>query len=1527
MQSAHCETIAARSALLALGRTIAAALAQLGDDWRQRAAADAGDVPDANRLALLADAEGALSYAGQPGLAALVRQLRRQAGAVQDVGHRDAECGVELAANLADLADDVARLVRTGLERALRGDHIRAAELLTCWQRLSACGGMRDASPGELLSLAYGSDEPLPLPPLSPWSSSSATASHADWLAQAERALLICLRADHDSGRSAALRAFADVIAAFCAQSSCERAQVCWRVLYTYMQELAQSGGLLAVGDKKMLAATIRALRQRGRAELAAAIEPLAREALYILSLQPPKTDAGAAIIRLFAVDRQLAIPADGSCGSAHDSAPASFGAALTRAVGALERDPALIGDATLWQALADAAARTLRSAALADPLNLLAAIAPDVRDATAQECLASALLVLQDWLDEDSRVLAPTALLRQVAADCVTAGPALLVHRQAIGARRRLTSLCDTVCAELAAAEPALEEALHNGDAAPVLAATDELLRQVAGALMLCGLQDVCEGVARLRALIANVASAQSDPSAATRQLMAVWVELSATLALYPLSADVPADDVVHEGCALAAIADHDAARERLHAVFIDEARGHLRNLRGSTNAAGMNPQRADALRAAHTLAGCSATIGQAAIADLAQALESRLMLGDTLPHEALTALDRMLDEFAARGNCDPQPALLARLQIGHPMIGQTGLQTDLNADLKTDLKTATAHSTPPVDAAVAIGVCSEQFGDALLASECAVTDEAAPEPPTWLPPAFGIVPAPLVAPLPVPDAEAAALELRAIFEEEAADLLPQLEAALLAWQQQPDSREPSMQLLRVLHTLKGSARMAGLTALGDAFHQTESDINALMQQPSALLMQALPALQQRIDQWITSGLPAAQPATNVSAGASADVVIGEGTGAADGDRHGISESAVPAITSAGAGDAPICDTAAISLPAMQRDMPKLPPVRPDPASVPQLRVASGQLARVADAAAALWSGNANIHDAVQDQRHAIAALAGDLARLRTQLRELEIESESRILSTAAHGNDTGFDPLEFDRYTRLHELTRMMAESIADLSGAQRAMARQVERLASSAATQARDMRQLQLDLQAMRSQPLRAVEARLRVLLRQAARDAGREAELVLSGADVEIERGLLDRLAGPFGHLLRNAVVHGIEPPEQREARGKPRVGTVTLGAAVAGNELKLWLQDDGRGLDPQGVRGRAVAAGLIGPDDAPDEAALAALIFAPGLSTASEVTALSGRGIGLDAVRAELQSLGGRITLDQAPGQGCRFAITVPLALASLSVLLVSAGERRVALPVAQVRQVVQPAPGEIDRQAAILQIVWQGQALPLRHLGHVLGSAAASRSDDAARLPVAIMQDGDRLLGLQLDAVLGQRDVIVKHPGAQLAQVPGIAGATVLGDGSIVLILDPFRLPLAPPVAPEPVQERPLVLVVDDSLTVRRASQRLLERHGYAVTLARDGVEALERLAECRPMALLLDIEMPRMNGFELLASLRGDAALSALPVLMITSRIADRHRERAQQLGVLAYLGKPFDEETLLAHLAALRGDTQLAA
>jgi chemosensory pili system protein ChpA (sensor histidine kinase/response regulator) len=535
-------------------------------------------------------------------------------------------------------------------------------------------------------------------------------------------------------------------------------------------------------------------------------------------------------------------------------------------------------------------------------------------------------------------------------------------------------------------------------------------------------------------------------------------------------------------------------------------------------------------------------------------------------------------------------------------------------------------------------------------------------------------------------------------------------------------------------------------------------------------------------------------------------------------------------------------------------------------------------------------------------------------------------MQAESQIASRMSIAGEREFDPLEFDRFTRLQELTRMMAESVNDVASFHESLSRTVDGAGAELAAQARMTRDLQRDLMRVRMVPFASLSERLFRVARQTAKETDKRVNLDIRGGAVEIDRSVLEQMAAPFEHLLRNAIVHGIEARDERAAAGKPDTGELLVQVSQQGNEVVLQFGDDGAGLDLERIRAKARTLGLVAQDAAlPDDAA-AELIFAPGFSTADTLTELAGRGVGMDVVRSEAQALGGRVTIDTTAGQGTRFTIRLPLTLAVTQVVLVASAGKTYALPSTLVEQVVQVREPELAAAFEAGTIEAGGQVLAFHYLPALLGEGERFEPGLRSR-PLVLHSAGERS-ALQVDEVLGNREVVIKNLGPQLARVPGIAGATVLGTGDIVLILNPLALgrnagtaaAMAAPgvVKPAPVQ-RATVMVVDDSLTVRRVTQRLLEREGYRVALAKDGVDALAQLPEVRPDLMLVDIEMPRMDGFDLVRHVRADAATAALPIIMITSRTADKHRNVALGLGVNAYFGKPFQEPVLLGTIAGL--------
>jgi chemosensory pili system protein ChpA (sensor histidine kinase/response regulator) len=737
---------------------------------------------------------------------------------------------------------------------------------------------------------------------------------------------------------------------------------------------------------------------------------------------------------------------------------------------------------------------------------------------------------------------------------------------------------------------------------------------------------------------------------------------------------------------------------------------------------------------------------------------------------------------------------------------------------------------------------------------------------------------------------------DLLPVFLEEGADLMPQIGQALRTWQRNPQDLAQAQLLLRVLHTTKGSARMAGAMRLGQHAHEIETHIENMLHAGSAT-PQAFEELLAHYDHALQLFEQLQQPAAPKQAGAAADVA----------------ETAQAPLS----GPAPDARDAVKEAPA---------------AKVALVRVRADILDRLVNQAGEVSISRSKLESEVGALRTSLSDFTENLARLRRQLREVEMQAESQIASRMAISSEREFDPLEFDRFTRLQELTRMMAESVNDVASFHENLTRSVEHASDDLVLQARLTRDLQRDLMRVRMVPFASIAERLFRVARQSAKEVDKRVNLDIRGGAVEIDRSVLERMAAPFEHLLRNAIVHGIEARAGRGAAGKNETGELLVQVSQQGNEVVIEFSDDGAGLDLERIRAKALASGLLADQEAGD-AQVANLIFEPGFSTADTLTELAGRGVGMDIVRSEAQALGGRVDTVSEAGKGARFTIHLPLTLAVTQVVLLASGGKTHALPAVLVEQVRQVREAALAQAQADGFVTFQGQQVSLHYLPALLGDTRAQAPRQRS-CPVLILKNGNERLALQVDEVLGNREVVIKNIGPQLARMAGIAGATVLGSGDIVLILNPVALQrhleqhpeLKPVVAAAAgdgaaAAQAPgrVIMVVDDSLTVRRVTQRLLEREGYQVLLAKDGVDALEQLQEARPSLMLVDIEMPRMDGFDLTRNVRDDARTRHIPIVMITSRSADKHRNYALELGVNAYFGKPFQEPVLLAAISGL--------
>ena len=459
-------------------------------------------------------------------------------------------------------------------------------------------------------------------------------------------------------------------------------------------------------------------------------------------------------------------------------------------------------------------------------------------------------------------------------------------------------------------------------------------------------------------------------------------------------------------------------------------------------------------------------------------------------------------------------------------------------------------------------------------------------------------------------------------------------------------------------------------------------------------------------------------------------------------------------------------------------------------------------------------------------------------------------------------------------------------------------------------------------------------------MRRIVRQTAQEMGKKVELWVQGEQSDVDSAVVDRIIAPLEHLIRNAIAHGIESPEAREQAGKDRVGKLTLTVDRDGSDVVFRVKDDGAGIDVDRVRQKAVERGLLTADAEISEHDVLQLIFESGMSTAKEVTQISGRGVGMDVVISEVRQLGGTVEINSKRGFGASFYLRIPFTLAVNRALLVNVGEELFAIPLTSIEGIVRMRADELEAFYAGERehYTHAGNDYQVRHLGRLLGTSAPVIEPGQERIPVLLVRSGEQGIALHVDGLVGSREIVVKSVGPQLSTVRGLFGATILVDGRVALILDTNALALmgaqqqaaqAHEEVVEAVEEGPretTVMIVDDSITVRRVTARLLERHDFRVITAKDGVDALQVLQDELPDIMLLDIEMPRMDGFELAQHVRGDPRLAEMPIIMITSRTGDKHRQRGMEIGVNRFLGKPYQDAELLDNIRELTGAQETA-
>jgi len=872
-----------------------------------------------------------------------------------------------------------------------------------------------------------------------------------------------------------------------------------------------------------------------------------------------------------------------------------------------------------------------------------------------------------------------------------------------------------------------------------------------------------------------------------------------------------------------------------------------------------------------------------------------------------------------------------------------------DIAQDFSDDVIADDAHAstveaaTPPVVAAADVA-----------ASVAPIPRASVEKPPVEAPKAAPIAHAPLAGaeapalaedvqpegPLEATDADDDLLD---IFVTESEDILDHADSVVAGLRETPHDRTHIVSLQRDLHTLKGGARMAGLAPIGDLSHAMESLVDAVGDGRLSVDRVAVESLErgfdrlhvlvQRVSQRRAIAMPMHAITRFEDLVAGKDLLGDARPAAQEASAQPVAADRAPAGAASEVPAAPVPRAAPAPrhLTAMDQE---------EVVHAPQemIRVRSELLDSLVNFAGEVSIYRSRLEQQIANFRFNLVEFEQTVSRLREQLRKLEIETEAQIIARyqrEQHDSASTFDPLELDRFSQLQQLSRALGESVSDLVSIQGILDDQTRQSETLLLQQSRVSSELQEGLMRTRMVPFDSLVPNLRRTLRQAAQEVGKRAQLKVDGAHGEMDRNLLERMKALFEHMLRNALAHGIEKPDERTAGGKPAEGTVNIAVSREATEVVLRITDDGRGMDRDAIRRKAIERGLLKAEAQLSDRDLYGFILETGFSTAEQVTQLAGRGVGMDVVNNEIKQLGGSLTIDSTRGQGSQFTIRLPFTLAVTQAILVKLGESSYAIPMSSVQGVARIARDDLEKRIADgnPKHAYAGEEYVIYELSQLLGVPRPRVASDDTQVPLLMTRTGDQRAAVRIDGVVGSREIVVKSVGPQVSSVPGIFGATIMGDGSVVMILD-----LAPLVrrlaalraridagaelpafmTPEPehvvdVRTKPLVMVVDDSITMRKVTTRVLERADFEVLTAKDGLDALEKLQETVPDIMLLDIEMPRMDGYELATYMRNDSRLRKVPIIMITSRTGEKHRQRALEIGVERYLGKPYQEDDLL--------------
>jgi chemosensory pili system protein ChpA (sensor histidine kinase/response regulator) len=975
------------------------------------------------------------------------------------------------------------------------------------------------------------------------------------------------------------------------------------------------------------------------------------------------------------------------------------------------------------------------------------------------------------------------------------------------------------------------------------------------------------------------------------------------------------------------------------------------------------------DLVRAAHTLAGtlAMAPVGQEHL--VARALEHYFIAAEqhdaAVSKQALTALQLCLHRFRQRLYVLEEGRAASYPLEDEKLLGNLAMLAD------------EAKARLPAEAPAAIPV----------EAEVPAASEPASEPTS--------------APAAVRDPILVKLEeggILGIFLEEATEVLERCDTLLNSWRDKLVDQKLVKNLQREIHTFKGGARMAGLSALGDLSHAMES----LLEQIAANRLQATVAAVQALEEgcdhltlWVEQLLAGHMPEAGDALArfeqkASALSLLPGGKAArghVSAQQEPVEAQQVqrvyvppaeptptePVSTSAELVSTPAEHVAATDLPEQEALAAKAPaqeqaaPVKEPPRRQPQtqrpapearkrefhevqdqpladpsddssqqhIRVAADLMDSLVNYAGEISIYRARLEQQLGTVRFNLKEVGQTIGRLKEQLRQMDGETEAQILSRYQHASTKGsseFDPLELDRFSNMQQLSRALTESVNDLTNLQDMLGESVREAETLLVQQSRVSSELQEGLMQTRMTPFGSAAPRLRRVVRAAATETGKlvRLQLKMAGSSDQLDRNVLERITAPLEHMLRNAVVHGIEAPKVRARQGKTEEGEITVTVEAEATEFVVRVEDDGNGVNLEAVRNRAIERGMITRKEDVPEARLLNFILESGFSTATTVTGLAGRGVGMDVVSNEVKQIGGSMEIKSVAGKGTCFTLRIPFSLAVMQAIGVTVGKRPFLVPLNSVGGVARMMAADYAALRNSHEPVYEfaGETYPVLELEPLLGEQ--SIPVESGSVSLLMIRSGEHRAAFRVAELQGHQEIVIKPVGPHISSIPGILGATISGDGQVVLILDMgpvIRRGLAAAANAQPLVQAPaqevkrtqLVMVVDDSITMRKVTSRVLENHALEVMTAQDGIDALENLHDRIPDLMLLDIEMPRMDGYELAEHVRADPRLKHIPIVMITSRAGQKHRKKAREAGANAYLTKPYQEAELVAKVGEM--------